>query len=199
MNPRTFLRTFVEVENAAFRVGASCLEARAAVATWLMAQEYGWPSAQETLTDSQWFRLLDILERAGLTVPCDFTGPSGNPAAVSAEFLGAYARQGVAKSLLALPGCTFRVRQYIGPLLTCRMHGTVKGVEFDGSRWQVTVALRGRADQRVPLGIFVSCTEPFQPYPVESVTSGPARAVHGRAAAPSGVHAPPAGGQAEGP
>ena len=190
MNPRTFLRTFVEVENAAALVGASCLEARAAVSTLLMAQEYGWPTAQETLTDRQWWRLLGILKKAGVTVPDDFTGPSADPEAVSAAFLGPYGG-----SLLTLPGRSFVARQFISPLLTARMHGTVRRVEFDGSRWQVVVALRGRADQRVPLGMFVSCTEPADRSETSDTGSGCPRSPQpaARPGAPSGRPAAGAG------
>ncbi len=197
MTPRTLQRTFLEVENAAALAGYPCLEARAAVATWWLAQEYGWPSAQETLTERQWGRLLEILRCAGLTVPDDVPVTTVPAELVPVAALGPYGHESVAGSLLALPGCWFRARQYISPLLTARMVGVVKAVEFLRGGWQVIVALRGRAYQRIPLGMFVSCTEPCEPLETKGSPRGAVPVVHSPEpgpAAPSRHGAGAAGG-----
>jgi len=161
MSARNLVELLNRVEAAALDRHLSVTTARAAVATLLYADQYGWPSAREPLSEPEWDRLLWLLDQAGEPVPDDFMGPGCRAELVPREYLGDYGHGPRGGSLLALPGRRFVVTEYLTPRLRPGVAGAVDSVRFVGSRWRVCLRLDGQqAAEYVPLGMFVSCTMP---------------------------------------
>jgi len=159
VTPAHLADRFVRAERAAAEKLWSPTDARAAVATLLWAEAFGWPTARKPLTDLEWERVTAILHEAGEVVPGDWPDP---PEARMLSGDKLYDYQAGSRTVLDLVGRAFVVVDYISPRLVRGAMGTVQTVQYVDQRWRLGVALdrQPRPLEYLSLAMFGTSTTP---------------------------------------
>ena len=151
---------FVRAERAAAEALFSPTDARAAVATLLWAEAFGWPTARKPLSDLEWDRVTRILHEAGEHVPGDWRDAGPDPRRLDASALKDYAA--ASRTVLDLVGRAFVVVEYISPRLRIGVEGTVQTVQYVDEQWRLGLSIdrQPRPLEYLSLAMFGTCTMP---------------------------------------